>query len=85
MRTFLRRVLAVIAIFLIPLAGGAISALATFGAQSAPGPDRPIPAATPPAFDPAKPTAVVVIGDKGLGTGELAYSTVASCWQRGAR
>ncbi|AWS46912.1 DJ-1/PfpI family protein [Streptosporangium sp. 'caverna'] len=65
MRTFLRRALAVIAVLLIPVAGGAISAFATFDAQYAPGPDRPVPAATSPAFDPAKPTAVVVIGDNG--------------------
>ncbi|GAB3881286.1 hypothetical protein GCM10027612_10140 [Microbispora bryophytorum subsp. camponoti] len=65
MRTFLRRALAVIAVLLIPVAGGAISALATFNAEYAPGPNRPVPTAAHPAFDPAKPTAVVVIGDNG--------------------
>ncbi|TKK89751.1 AraC family transcriptional regulator [Herbidospora galbida] len=64
MPTLLRRALAVIAVLLVPVAGGAISAFATFDAQYAHGPDRPVPAAAP-AFDPAKPTAVVVIGDNG--------------------
>lgn len=69
MRTVLSRtaglLAALIAVLLLPGASAAIFAPATFAAQYAPGPDRPVPAAAPAAHDPAKPTAVVVVGEQG--------------------
>jgi len=69
MRTVLRRtgrVLAVVvALVLLPVGSAAVSATAAFGAHYAPGPDRPVPAPAPAAHDPAKPTAVVVVGAEG--------------------
>lgn len=49
----------------VPAAGAAVSATRTFDALSAPGPERTVPAATPLARDPIRPTAVVVVGDRG--------------------
>jgi transcriptional regulator GlxA family with amidase domain len=70
MRTVLRRaarvVAVVIAVLLLPAGGAAISAGATFGALYEPGPERALPAATPIPHDPAKPTAVVVVGGHGV-------------------
>ncbi|GHG14039.1 MULTISPECIES: DJ-1/PfpI family protein [Amycolatopsis] len=56
---------AVIAVLVVPAVGATVSALGAFDALYAPGPARPVPAAAPVAHDPAKPTAVVVIGDRG--------------------
>ncbi|WP_433275781.1 DJ-1/PfpI family protein [Pseudonocardia xinjiangensis] len=55
----------VVAVLLLPVGGAAISAVATFEALNAPGPARAVPAASPVRHDPAKPTAVVVVGDRG--------------------
>ncbi|AXB43703.1 DJ-1/PfpI family protein [Amycolatopsis albispora] len=65
MRTFVKRVLAVVAVLLVPAAGATVSALSAFDALHAPGPERAVPAAAPLRHDPAKPTAVVVVGDRG--------------------
>ncbi|QFU88266.1 DJ-1/PfpI family protein [Amycolatopsis sp. YIM 10] len=69
MRAFLKRglgVLAVVvAVLLVPAAGATVSALSAFDALYAPGPERAVPAAAPLPHDPAKPTAVVVVGDNG--------------------
>jgi transcriptional regulator GlxA family with amidase domain len=67
-KTFLRRVAlvlaAVVAVLLVPGVGATVAALATFDALNAPGPARPVPV-TAPSHDPAKPTAVVVVGNRG--------------------
>ncbi|MFJ1759807.1 DJ-1/PfpI family protein [Amycolatopsis sp. NPDC088138] len=69
MRTVLRRITlvlaAVVAVLLVPGAGATVSALATFRALNAPGPQRAVPATPPLPHDPAKPTAVVVVGNAG--------------------
>jgi len=65
MRTVLKWFALVVAVLAVPAIGAAISALSAFHALYSPGPDRPVPAAAPPAHDPAKPTAVVVVGDRG--------------------
>lgn len=69
MHTILRRtvriVVAVAAVLLLPVGGAAVAATATFDAQYAPGPERAVPLPTPVAHDPAKPTAVVVLGERG--------------------
>ncbi|WP_328454666.1 DJ-1/PfpI family protein [Amycolatopsis sp. NBC_00438] len=69
MRPFLRRsafvLAAVVAVLLIPGVGATVSALATFRALNAPGPQRAEPATPPLPHDPAKPTAVVVVGNAG--------------------
>jgi putative intracellular protease/amidase len=60
------RVLAVlVAVLLLPAGFAAVSATAAFGAHYAPGPEWVIPAAAPVRHDPAKPTAVVVVGSLG--------------------
>ncbi|GAA5142420.1 DJ-1/PfpI family protein [Pseudonocardia adelaidensis] len=56
---------ALVAVLLLPGASAAVFAPATFAAQYAPGPDRPVPAAAPAAHDPTRPTAVVVLGEHG--------------------
>jgi hypothetical protein len=56
---------AVVAALLIPAGASAASAGATFDALYAPGPERAVPAASPVPHDPAKPTAVVVVGERG--------------------
>ncbi|MDQ7806420.1 DJ-1/PfpI family protein [Amycolatopsis sp. A133] len=56
---------AVAAVLVVPAVGATVSALGAFGALYAPGPPRAVPAAAPIAHDPAKPTAVVVVGDRG--------------------
>ena len=65
MRTVLKWFALVVAVLAVPAIGATISALSAFHALYSPGPDRPVPAAAPPAHDPAKPTAVVVVGDRG--------------------
>jgi putative intracellular protease/amidase len=65
LRRIARVVAVVIAVLLVPAVAAAVSASAAFGAVYAPGPDRPVPAAAPVPHDPAKPTAVVVVGDNG--------------------
>ncbi len=69
MHTVLRRtarvVAVVVAALLLPAGAAAVAAPAAFAAQYAPGPDRPVPAAVPVAHDPTKPTAVVVVGERG--------------------
>jgi putative intracellular protease/amidase len=64
-RTALKWFALVVAVLAVPAVGATISALSAFDALYSPGPDRPLPAATPPVHDPAKPTAVVVVGDRG--------------------
>jgi transcriptional regulator GlxA family with amidase domain len=56
---------AVVAVLLLPAAWAGASVPRTFDAFYAPGPVRAVPDASPRAHDPAKPTAVVVVG--GLG------------------
>ncbi|MDS0137145.1 MULTISPECIES: DJ-1/PfpI family protein [unclassified Amycolatopsis] len=56
---------AVIAVLVVPAAGATVAALGAFDALYAAGPARPVPAAAPGPHDPAKPTAVVVVGDRG--------------------
>ncbi|MFJ9787781.1 DJ-1/PfpI family protein [Amycolatopsis sp. NPDC101161] len=65
MRTVLKWFAAVVAVLAVPAVGATVSALSAFSALYSPGPDRPLPAAAPPVHDPAKPTAVVVVGDRG--------------------
>ncbi|RSD07954.1 DJ-1/PfpI family protein [Amycolatopsis eburnea] len=65
MRTFLKWCALVVAVLAVPAVGATVSALSAFDALYAPGPSRPLPAAAPAAHDPAKPTAVVVVGDRG--------------------
>jgi transcriptional regulator GlxA family with amidase domain len=65
LRRITRVVVVVVAVLLLPAVGAAVSAVATFGARYAPGPDRPFPVAPPVAHDPTKPTAVDVVGDRG--------------------
>src|SRR4051794_31334234 len=65
MRTVLKWCALVVAVLAVPAVGATLSALSAFGALYSPGPDRPVPAAAPPVHDPAKPTAVVVVGDRG--------------------
>ncbi|WP_214402027.1 DJ-1/PfpI family protein [Pseudonocardia lacus] len=69
MRTTLRRTARVLAVvlaaLLLPALGAAVAVPAAFAAPYEPGPDRPVPAAAPIAHDPAKPTAVVVVGERG--------------------
>jgi transcriptional regulator GlxA family with amidase domain len=55
----------VAAVLVVPAVGATVSALGAIDALYAPGPPRPVPAAAPLPYDPAKPTAVVVIGDRG--------------------
>jgi putative intracellular protease/amidase len=62
-RTLLRRAVRVAAVIVAVLLPAALTA--AFGSHYAPGPSRPTPAAPPLAHDPAKPTAVVVVGDHG--------------------
>jgi putative intracellular protease/amidase len=64
-RTVLKWFALVVAVLAVPAVGATVSALSAFGALYSPGPDRPVPAAAPPVHDPAKPTAVVVVGDRG--------------------
>ncbi|MEU4526180.1 DJ-1/PfpI family protein [Amycolatopsis sp. NPDC024027] len=56
---------AVAAVLVVPAVGATVSALGAIDALYAPGPPRPVPAAAPVPHDPAKPTAVVVVGDRG--------------------
>ncbi|KDN17307.1 DJ-1/PfpI family protein [Amycolatopsis rifamycinica] len=56
---------AVAAVLVVPAVGATVSALGAFDALYAAGPPRPVPAAAPVPHDPAKPTAVVVVGDRG--------------------
>jgi putative intracellular protease/amidase len=73
MSGFLRRaarVLAVlvtllVAVLALPAGFAAVSATAAFRSHYAPGPERTVPAAAPVRHDPAKPTAVVVVGALG--------------------
>src|SRR5919108_2279770 len=65
LRRLARVVAVVIAVLLAPAVAAAVSAGAAFGALYAPGPARDTPAAMPVPHDPAKPTAVVVVGNNG--------------------
>lgn len=69
MKTLLKRLAlvlaALVAVLLVPAVGATISVLSAFGALYAPGPQRAVPAAPPLLYDPAKPTAVVVVGNEG--------------------
>ncbi|GAB3878532.1 DJ-1/PfpI family protein [Kibdelosporangium lantanae] len=84
MRTFLRRagkiVLAVVAVLLVPAVGATISAVSAMNALYRHGPDRPVPPADLPVHDPAKPTAVVVLGDNGAVVSDVLapYETLAA-------
>jgi transcriptional regulator GlxA family with amidase domain len=68
-RTVLRRtalvLAAVITVLLLPAVGAAVSAPRAFTSPYTPGPVRAVPATTLPPHDPGKPTAVVVVGDRG--------------------
>jgi putative intracellular protease/amidase len=60
------RALALAVAVLLPAAAtAAVNAPATFAAQYAPGPEWAVPAPAPVRHDPAKPTAVVVVGAHG--------------------
>ncbi|HEY3470115.1 MAG TPA: AraC family transcriptional regulator, partial [Amycolatopsis sp.] len=65
MRTVLKWFAIVLVVLAVPAVGATVSALSAFGALYTPGPDRPAPAAPPLPHDPAKPTAVVVVGQEG--------------------
>jgi transcriptional regulator GlxA family with amidase domain len=65
MRAVLKWFAFAVAVLAVPAVGAAVSAVSAFDALYAPGPPRPVPAAAPAAHDPAKPTAVVVVGDHG--------------------
>ncbi|WP_370963582.1 DJ-1/PfpI family protein [Amycolatopsis sp. cg9] len=65
MRTFLKWFALVVAVLAVPATGATVSALSAFDALYAPGPPRPLPVAAPLPHDPAKPTAVIVVGDHG--------------------
>jgi transcriptional regulator GlxA family with amidase domain len=69
MSGFLRRaaraVALLVAVLALPAGFAVVSATAAFGAYYAPGPERTVPAAAPVRHDPAKPTAVVVVGALG--------------------
>ncbi|MCR6482037.1 DJ-1/PfpI family protein [Amycolatopsis sp. OK19-0408] len=65
MKTVLKWFALVVAVLAVPAVGATVSVLSAFGALYAPGPERAVPAATPSPYDPAKPTAVVVVGDEG--------------------
>ncbi|MGW4062878.1 DJ-1/PfpI family protein [Amycolatopsis sp. NPDC004747] len=56
---------AVAAVLVVPAVGATVASLGAIGALYAAGPPRPVPAAAPVPHDPAKPTAVVVVGDRG--------------------
>lgn len=56
---------AIAAVLAVPAVGATVSALGAIDALYAPGPPRAVPAAAPVPHDPAKPTAVVVVGDRG--------------------
>lgn len=58
-------VAAAVAVLLLPAGYATVSATAAFAAQYAPGPERAAPAVSPAPHDPAKPTAVVVVGARG--------------------
>jgi transcriptional regulator GlxA family with amidase domain len=69
MRSLWRRVgfgAAVVLAFLLPAGiGAAISAPAAFAALHEPGPPRSVPHPAPAPHDPARPTAVIVLGERG--------------------
>ncbi|WP_290058069.1 DJ-1/PfpI family protein [Amycolatopsis solani] len=65
MRAFLKWCALVVAVLAVPAIGATVSALSVFDALYAPGPPRALPAAAPVPHDPAKPTAVIVVGDRG--------------------
>jgi putative intracellular protease/amidase len=58
-------VAAAVAVLLLPAGYATVSATAAFAAHYAPGPERAAPAVAPAPHDPAKPTAVVVVGARG--------------------
>jgi putative intracellular protease/amidase len=64
-RTVLKWFALVVAVLAVPAVGAAFSALSAFEALYSPAPPRPVPAAAPVPHDPAKRTAVVVVGDRG--------------------
>src|SRR4051794_16289988 len=64
-RTFLRIVANVLTALLLPITVGAVHASATFGAVFAPRADASSVAPPPRLYDPAKPTAAVVLGTHG--------------------
>ncbi|MCO1659398.1 DJ-1/PfpI family protein [Pseudonocardia humida] len=69
MRTALRRTARVLAVvlaaLLLPGLGAAVAVPAAFAAPYEPGPDRPVPAPALAAHDPGRPTAAVVVGERG--------------------
>jgi putative intracellular protease/amidase len=69
MKPVLRRIAlvlaAVVAVLLVPGVGATVSALATFRALNAPGPQRAAPVTSPVPHDPAKPTVAIVVGNAG--------------------
>ncbi|GAA4011522.1 DJ-1/PfpI family protein [Allokutzneria multivorans] len=75
MRTFLRRaglaLAALIAVLLVPGVSAAVSVSSAFGALYTAGPARPVPAAATKPHDPAKPTAVVVVGNLGAAASDV--------------
>jgi putative intracellular protease/amidase len=84
MRTVLRRALhvlaVVVAVLVLPAGAAGVLAPAAFAAHYPPAPDRAVPAAAPPAHDPTKPTAVVVVGAHGAEVSDVLvpYEILAS-------
>lgn len=78
-RRVLRLLAGVVAVALLPGLTAAVLAPATFAAQYAPGPDRLVPAVAPPAHDPTRPTAVVVLDAGGTEVSDVLapYETLA--------
>lgn len=80
MPKLLRVVVGVLGAALLPGLTAAALAPATFAAQYVAGPDRPIPVTAPPAHDPARPTAVVVLDAGGTEVSDALapYETLAA-------
>jgi transcriptional regulator GlxA family with amidase domain len=65
LRRAARVVAVLVVVLLLPAGFATVSATAAFGAHYAPGPEWALPAPAPVRHDPAKPTAVVVVGALG--------------------
>lgn len=79
-RVLLRAGLVAVAVVAVPAAVFGVNARADLKALYAPAADTAVPATRPPAHDPAKPTAVVVLGNAGANAGDVLgpYETLAA-------